>query len=246
MDQSGETLIVASGMLSSSLGLEEMEYADLPVSFQGENLISKIIALDDKRNLLLISGVRSHSDVMRGEETQAIGLAEYLPRLGSGILLLPGTHSKHIAFESSHFTGIRTFMTGELFDLLVTKSILQASIEPTDWNLAREGNFLKGVIKGVEAPLVSSLVPIRALNLMNITQPEENYFYLSGLLIGAELATFKENSETIYLGGSGLLSELYRHALESFLPLDRIVRFDTRLVDKALLAGQKKILHTYD
>src|SRR5680860_1728558 len=49
------TLFVASGMISSSIGMVEMEYAKMPVKFDGEDLISHIHPLDKKGQLLIIS-----------------------------------------------------------------------------------------------------------------------------------------------------------------------------------------------
>jgi len=234
--------LVASGMLSSSIGMRELEYCQLPIAFSGEELISSWIAISNKLNLLLISGARTNNDIMRGEEIQAIGLSDYLPKKGKGILVLPGTHSKHILFDAGRFIDFTTYMTGELFEVIGRHTILSASVEEVGWSPLNKEIFLKGVKKGVDNQLMGLLFSIRANSLIHKTSSKENYYYLSGLLIGAELGNLKEKNETVYLAVTGIQNELYQLALKSFLPLERIVCFDPQFIDKALLAGQRKIL----
>lgn len=240
-----KAIIMASGMVSSSIGMTEMEYATMPFAFNGNGLISRKTPLDATTNLLLISGARTDQDVMRGEETQAIGLAGYLPADTKGILILPGTHSKHLAFEAGYFTGIHTFMTGELFELLTNKSTLQSNVLHTDWKHSYKSSFLNGVEKGLEEGLLSSLFTVRSKNLIHKNSTRENYYYLSGLLIGAELSALKDQTSSIFLAASGTAHGLYKLALESFLPARELEYFAPTLVDKSVLIGQRKILETY-
>ena len=68
--------VIVSGMASSSLGMEEIPYAELPFDIYGSQAsvrVSKNFNGPDA-NLVLVSGVKSYEDVMRGEEAQLIGL----------------------------------------------------------------------------------------------------------------------------------------------------------------------------
>lgn len=241
-----KTTIMASGMVSSSIGMTEMEYTTVPISFNGKELISRKISLDASTNLVIISGARTDGDVMRGEETQAIGLADHLPQDTNGLLILPGTHSKHLPFEANCFVDIHTYMTGELFDILANKSILQSNVLPTDWSHSYTNSFLCGVERGLEEGLLSSLFTVRSKNLILKNSTRENYYYLSGLLIGAELSTLTNQTTLIFLAASGIAHKLYKLALESFLPVGQLECFDRHQVKKAVLNGQRKILETYD
>ena len=244
-DGQEKTTILASGMVSSSIGMMEMEYARMPVAFNGTGLISRTFLLDTSIHLILISGARTDQDVMRGEETQAIGIANYLPQQSKGLLILPGTHSKHLTFEAGTFMDIRTFMTGEMFDLLVNRSTLQSNVSPTAWHKSFKSSFLHGVEKGMDENLLSALFGVRAKNLILKNSTQENYYYLSGLLIGAELSTLKNQTTSIFLAASGIAYELYTMAMESFLPNGQFEFIAPSLVDKSALIGQKKILETY-
>ena len=245
VQEAGKGFLVASGMLSSSIGMQELDYCKFPISFTGEGLISNLIAIGNDLDLLLVSGARTNNDVMRGEEIQAIGLSDYLPKSGKGILLLPGTHSKHIQFNDGRFMDFTTYMTGELFEVIGKYSILSASLEESPWSSLYNDVFLKGVQKGVDNQQMASLFSIRAKSLIHKSSNVENYYFLSGMLIGAELSHLKDRSETVYLAVTGIQNELYQLALKSFLDETRIVCFEPQIIETALLVGQLKILETH-
>jgi 2-dehydro-3-deoxygalactonokinase len=76
--------------------------------------------------------------------------------------------------------------------------------------------------------------------------PADNYYFLSGLLIGDELAYLQQRRETIVLAAPPALLQLYRIALEFMLPPRRLVILEKDTLEKALLAGQHKILQLYE
>ena len=136
-------------MASSSIGLYELDYADLPFNVNGDNLIVKRLILKNKSELLLISGVKNNDGMMRGEETQAIGFEDYLKPFNESILILPGTHSKHLEYKNGNFIDLKSFMTGELFEILSLKSILSNSVTKNtntifkDWFLILNHNQIQ-------------------------------------------------------------------------------------------------------
>lgn len=201
---------------------------------------------DNQMNLLLISGVKDDNGVMRGEETQAIGLQEYLQVQPEAILLLPGTHSKHLEYSNNEFTELKSFMTGELFEIISQKSILSNSIKLEDQNHIAENSFLEGVKLGSEGKFSSSLFSIRANDLFGKSTKTENYFFLSGLLIGDELAYLKKETKKVFLAAPLPLSNLYKLALNHLLGSENYVTIEHEIIEKALLIGQKKILENYE
>ncbi|NME67978.1 2-dehydro-3-deoxygalactonokinase [Flammeovirga aprica] len=248
--------IVASGMASSSIGLQELGYAQMPIDAYGQNLFSKFITLEKDLSLVLVSGVKTGNDVMRGEEIQAVGLTDYLPIKSKGILLLPGTHSKHITYQKGIFNGFKTYMTGEIFDLISSQSLLSVSIQKAFFEPQYQPAFMAGVRKGMEGNLSSSLFSIRAKDLMhneyfmrnqNIDPQAvkiENYYFLSGLMIGEELTYLKDVNEHISMAANGVLGKLYRIALEEVMQ-KKIQFIEDEVLEKALLIGQRKVLNNY-
>lgn len=239
-------MVILSGMASSSIGMFELPYASLPITFDGASLLWKDFELRGGRKLLLISGVKSAEGMMRGEEVQAIGLADHLSAIKEGILILPGTHSKHITFRDGRFISFQTFMTGELFKIIVEESILSNSVASNSWSVERKKAFLKGCTLGLEGKLSASLFSVRARQLNQLTSPEDNFYYLSGLLIGDELSYLRDTAQAIVLACPESLFSLYRLTLHSAFAEDQLHLMDGAILEQALLIGQKKMLLSYE
>ena len=135
--QSAQNVVIV-GMASANIGLLELEYGNMPFNKAGKGINFKVIPLKNGMDVLLVSGIKDESGMMRGEEIQALGLTKHLQPYKSGMLMLPGTHSKHITYDSSQFTALKSFMTGELFELLSTKSILSNNVERCQWTEKRK------------------------------------------------------------------------------------------------------------
>ncbi|WP_163397312.1 2-dehydro-3-deoxygalactonokinase [Flavobacterium fluviatile] len=236
-------LVVLAGMASSSIGLHELPYTEMPITMNGESLLWENLYLNVvELHLLVISGVKTKTGMMRGEEIQAIGLEEELKQYESGTLILPGTHCKHMHYEYGAFTGLRNYMTGELFEVLSSKSILSNSIENLGWSTHSEAAFLKGIEVGFAGEWSANLLTVRATQLFGESKKEDNFYYLSGLLIGDELSYLKGHEGKIFLAASGEVFRLYKIALEKLIALDNLVCFDSNTLERALLIGQKKII----
>jgi 2-dehydro-3-deoxygalactonokinase len=230
-------LVVISGMASSNIGMKEMPYAKMPMDASGEHLSWKILNILPNSKAILVSGVKSKHSMMRGEEIQAIGIADQLP---PGLLILPGTHSKHLTFKNGTFSDMKTFMTGELFELLSTKSILSNSVINSPFS---EKAFFEGVAGGLKESVNASLFSVRAKHILENSHKEENFHYLSGLLIGDELSYLQNTSENISLCGSEPVFSLYKTALLSFLNPEKLFFFDDDELQKAVLKGHRKIIN---
>lgn len=234
--------IIVSGMASSSIGMSELEYAELPFGTDGQDLIWKRLLASSGVDIILVSGVRSQSDIMRGEEVQAIGIETYITQHAECVIVLPGTHSKHILFGNGKFKSFNSFMTGELFELLSKQSILSSSIEKSTWNDENKKSFLKGVRMGVEKRMTASLFSVRAMAVTKQMNPNEGFYFLSGLLIGDELSYLKNTSQMICLVASDSIFNLYKEALLAFIDEYRLILLNGELLEQALLIGQIKIL----
>ena len=129
-------------------------------------------------------------DVMRGEECQIMG-ALALMDLDRGTFVMPGTHSKWVTVEGRRITGFRTFMTGEVFAGLKNHTILGRMMTPSP-----SGEPGPAFERGVEVAASSTatgewlhrLFSVRTLGLMGKLADADAADYLSGLLIGWELA----------------------------------------------------------
>ena len=75
-DLEDDVPVIVSGMASSNMGILELPYTLLPFSTGGEDIGVKSIGKGHSftHELHIISGVCTATDVMRGEETQLIGI----------------------------------------------------------------------------------------------------------------------------------------------------------------------------
>ena len=86
--------VVISGMASSSIGMIELPYKQLPIAVSIGDLHFKKIKETDgfKHDMIIISGIRTDTDIMRGEEVQLLGCAIETNDQPQ-VFIFPGTHS---------------------------------------------------------------------------------------------------------------------------------------------------------
>lgn len=237
----GSMDIVLGGMASSSIGMKELPYAKGPFRISGETLYWEELPFDEQRTMLLVSGVQYDDDVMRGEELIAIGLEEYLINQEEALLILPGTHSKHLYYRQGCFEALRTYMTGELFSLLIEHSILKNSVQSDSWKESYHHAFLAGLRKG-QAGLTRHLFKIRVDQLLKRSDPTENYFTLSGMLIGDELKDLFHQPAHLILAAPDSIRNHYAMAMNTMYPEHKITTVTESDYHLALIKGQNRVL----
>lgn len=232
--------VVLSGMASSTIGLKELPYASLPMSLDSTGLVKETLEPSSTfpHEILLISGLQKPGDVMRGEEIQAIGwgqLSESIPE--ACLLILPGTHSKHIFIKNHQIVDFKTYLTGELYEIMTTQSILKNSIDRSQaWNDATRVAFIQGVSDIKNGSLTNLFFSIRAKGLQKRLNPGEAAYYLSGLLIGEELKDAIDYP--IVLCCPPKFDTLYYCAIEAAGLVSQTTRFSPERVDELVIQGQ--------
>ena len=110
-------------------GLGGAPYASIPYNLMQEVDNVKVSCSDDRLNVRILGGLRQDNpaDVMRGEETQIRVFVNFSNF--DGIICLPGTHTKWVHVSAGEVISFRTFMSGELFDLLSKYSVLKHSVK---------------------------------------------------------------------------------------------------------------------
>ena len=177
---------IASGMIGSRQGWVEAPYVECPASLTalGDRLVR--VPHDE---LAIVPGVVTHdaagiADVMRGEETQLLGAVGRNERV---LAVLPGTHSKWARVEHGRVVDFTTFMTGELFGVLIDHSMLGRLAGHEPGRFVRDA-FSHGVARGLaDGELLHDLFGARTLGLTGALRSEEVADWLSGLLIGREV-----------------------------------------------------------
>jgi 2-dehydro-3-deoxygalactonokinase len=178
---------IACGMIGSRQGWVEAPYVDCPASLTA--LADRVVQAPHDL-LTIVPGVATRDaagipDVMRGEETQLLGA------IGTGergvLAVLPGTHSKWARVEHGRIVDFTTFMTGELYGVLIDHSMLGRLAGHEPGRFSRDA-FSRGVARGLaDGALAHDVFGARTLSLTGALESEHVADWLSGLLIGREV-----------------------------------------------------------
>ena len=232
----GATPVVMAGMVGSNVGWKIAPYLPVPAHFSaiGEQLTS----VDD--NVWIIPGLCVSRDdnhnVMRGEETQLLGARTLSP---SSVYVMPGTHCKWVQADAEQIHDFRTVMTGELHHLLLTLSLVGAGLPAQETSPAA---FTAGLERGLASPdVLPKLFEVRASHVLGNLPREQVSEFLSGLLIGAEVATMRDfvpSGQAITLVAGSALTSRYQQAFHAIGRDVAAISGDT-----AFQAGIRSIAH---
>lgn len=206
----GELPILMSGMIGSRQGWREAAYLSCPAT--ADEIASNLLRFDDPAlgELAIVPGLICHRqgmpDVMRGEETEIIGALQLIGAK-SPTFVLPGTHAKWVSVTGGSIGAFRTYMTGEVFAALKGHTILgrtmSADAKHVPAAFARGVEF--GASKGTVGDLLNRIFSARTLGLTGELAPDDTPSYLSGLLIGAEIASAAPIDRSfVIIAGEGL------------------------------------------
>lgn len=212
--------VLVCGMAGARSGWREAPYLEAPCSLSDIAGRAIQVPTEGALDVRILPGVSlardGRFDVMRGEETQLLGLIDAEPTF-AGIACLPGTHAKWARLADGRLLTFTTFMTGEVFSLLAERSVLRHTVGGSEdgWD---EAAFAQGVEQGLAAPerLTASLFTLRAEGLVAGTAAPVLRARLSGLLIGVEIAAATAEIDAgapVAVIGSGRLGALYARAL---------------------------------
>ena len=239
---------IVCGMAGARQGWVEAGYLDLPARIS-DFAKAATPAPGARRPVHILPGLAqrsaAHPDVMRGEETQIAGA-----NLGGGthFVCMPGTHSKWVRVEDGAVAGFHTAMTGELFHVLATQSILRHSLgEGPDAGSPSSPAFREALKAALAHPerLTSALFAIRAGGLLGKVPAEDAAATLSGLLIGAEIAgavSASPGMHVVTLVASGGMAKRYAAALATAGLLVNLVDADAAVRKGLFGAGRRLYL----
>ena len=232
LDHKHKIEILASGMVGSKQGWIEAPYQKTPCNLNNIEFISPSVK-DNRFSLKIFSGVSQHNtpDVMRGEETQIAGFLYDNPNF-NGSICLPGTHSKWVNIENGNIINFKTFMTGELFEIISKNSILIHSVTS---NKVLKNELKMAVDEIFNNPEIfgNALFQLRADDLINSKGSKVYKSKLSGYLLGLELVGSLElwKKKDVILIGNPDLTELYEYILrnrvnsiKNFLSKDMVLK----------------------
>jgi 2-dehydro-3-deoxygalactonokinase len=211
--------ILMCGMIGSRQGWREVPYCSCPAGIG--DLLGGLTRIGTRCGAAFIVGGLSfgdsdgNDDIMRGEETQIFGT---VPSTGRQLVVAPGTHSKWAAVGDGRIEKFRTFMTGEAYSLLREHSSLGWLMRDASEADHDAEAFASGVGRALADPdLLHLLFNVRTRGLLKGEPPAALASYLSGLLIGSEVAgALRHHSgNAVTVIASLALGRLYQTALSA-------------------------------
>ncbi len=230
--------VLMAGMVGSRNGWIEAPYAPCPAGV--DEIAARLLAVPGAtRSIHIVPGVDCRwsdgaYDVMRGEETQALGTG-----LRDGLIALPGTHGKWIEMRDGRIHRFATFVTGELFAAVSASFIGRLAEEPHD---DETGAALAAETARVPGGLTRGLFQARARALAGDLAPRAIRPFLSRLLVEAEIAGALDlfgRPDTVHLVAAEPQRGVYRSALAA-----RAIAVEDHDTPTVTLAGLKLLMQS--
>lgn len=199
--------IMASGMITSDVGLMEIPHIQAPVSFEKLASSIKSVNLPDICPIPFnfIPGVKNNSepvtyenfedmDIMRGEETEAFAILHSIADQEPLILVLPGSHMKFIYVnKEQEILRCITTISGELVSCITNHTIIadvvnHNFVNPTEYN---RNMVILGYRTALENGFSRACFCCRILNQFLQDNPQNLANYILGASLQCDITAVK-------------------------------------------------------
>lgn len=249
-------LVLASGMITSALGLLEVPHVTAPAGI--EQLAQAMVQADlpdvFSQPIWFVPGVRNQvgpvtlhnveaMDMMRGEETEVIGLLERLQLSGRALLIMPGSHTKLVCVdEQRRIGGCATTIAGELLQAITQHTLISQTLEAGFADELVPQMVLAGAAAAQKTGLARACFSVRTLGQFTDVERNERANFLLGAVLSGDLLALKNSSAiqmrpdtTIVITGKPMLRQALALLIEEngFFYGKRIVVSDEQQADMA-------------
>ncbi|MBB3226246.1 2-dehydro-3-deoxygalactonokinase [Luteibacter sp. Sphag1AF] len=201
-------LVLASGMITSNMGLCEIPHVTAPVSLDAlaSGMRESIIPGVWKRPIWFVPGVRNNvehiglhnceaMDMMRGEEVESFALVQRLDIREPAVIVLPGSHSKFVSIDGSQrIAGCVTTLAGELLHVISHDTILASSLKDGFAKRIDKEMLLTGARSARQIGLGRACFSVRILDQFAVYDANARANFLLGAVLGSDLLTLKNSS----------------------------------------------------
>lgn len=243
--------IIASGMITSALGLMEVEHLAVPVSLEkfAQN-IKKVKFFEFEINL--ITGIKVEKeyfkdeklksiDVIRGEEVEVFGILEEMKSDEPMLVILPGSHNKFIEVVDGAVINLLTTMSGEIYDAMTRCTILRASVDDRFADTIDKKFLQLGNKIGQKYGLNQGSFVLRGLDLVEELTINQKANYLLGLVLSGDISSLKKNGylekykKIVIAGGNIIAKGLYELLIDLKLDNELQVIISNELATRGAL-----------
>lgn len=227
--------ILASGMITSNMGLIEVPHLLGPVGIEelANGMVSHYIPDVVDKEIWFVPGFKNNirevtlenyedMDIMRGEEVEAIGLLERLNVKVESLIILPGSHSKFVSINNEgKITGCLTSLAGELVSAITNNTIIAGSLEHS---LASEFNHkmvVEGYRNGSKCGLNRTIFSVRIIDQFTNLSANDKANFLLGTVLSDDLKAIKNSSaleisseSNVIIAGKYILKNSFKAIIE--------------------------------
>ena len=218
---------IASGMITSSYGLYNLEHVDAPAGIpelhEGMRRVEKVFG---ELPCHFIPGVKKPTedpiaaDMMRGEEAELFGLLGE-ESTENTMFVLPGSHSKHIFIDSEHrISDFKTLLTGEAIFAIASDTILKDAVN-LDVREFDKNALLSGYEAAEKSGLYEALFKVRTQKALANKSKAECYSFFLGVMLTEEVSSIRRTSvKKVVIGGKAELREPLAYLLRRKMSFD--------------------------
>ena len=255
-------LVVASGMITSPMGVQEVPHLPAPAGLAQLAKGMQAVNLPDVLDLplWLIPGVRNQHgaiglhnveamDMMRGEETEVVALLDRLQLQGAATLIMPGSHTKLVSVdEQRRILGCATTIAGELLQAISQHTLIRQSVDGEFAESLVPKMLLAGAAAAQKTGLARACFSVRTLGQFGAVERNERANFLMGAVLSGDLLALRNSSAvqmrpdtTLVITGKAMLRQALALLIEEhgFFYGKRIVVDDGQ---QANMAGHGALL----
>lgn len=207
--------VMASGMITSNVGLVEVPHVYAPAGKQelAQQVVSRLIPDVCPLPILFIPGVKNAMqdvtfenfeamDIMRGEEVETIAILENYPQGSPCLLVLPGSHTKFVRVDAEgRIIGCLTTITGELLDCITNQTVIADSV---GHKFVQEDTYdremvLRGYDTASKVGIGRAAFSARILNMFTEKDKAKLANYLLGAVLSSDVQSM-HNSAALAVG----------------------------------------------
>ena len=219
-------LAVASGMICSEAGLAVTPYIQPPASADklAEHAVKFTLPQLPELPLWLVSGMRTlgrtddptETDIMRGEETELLGLCGKIGDMSRAVIFLPGSHFKTVFLNADGVAvDFRTSLSGELLRAVAENTILREKLMGVYPKMPDRDRLLAGCTCAAERGVNEALFKVRIRQKFCTDTSEQLFSFLLGAVLCADVERLRKDGRgrRILVGGSDPLRFAYAFLL---------------------------------
>ncbi|WML56641.1 2-dehydro-3-deoxygalactonokinase [Neobacillus sp. PS2-9] len=254
------TKILASGMITSNVGVFEVPHLTAPVGMQevADGMISQYLPDIVEKEIWFVPGVKNNvseitmenceaMDMMRGEEVETIALIRRLNLSGPSVIVLPGSHSKYVAIdENNKITGCLTSLAGEILSVITNHTIIANALEKSFADELEKDMIIQGYKNSQQYGLSRLTFTVRIMDQFTDLTVNQKANFLLGVVLSDELKAVKNSkalafnkNSNVVIAGKDILKQAYEVIFNEDKYFSQVTSVDSK--DLEDLAGYGSI-----